>query len=171
MNTMTGNYPIEAAANSVLREAEKRGIALTHMKLQKLLYLAYGYYAGLTGEPLADEDFEAWQFGPVSPTVYQSFKDCGGHTIDPGRRMERFVLDDEGARFELPYLPEDDGKAARVVDYVFDTYGAKSAIYLSDLTHKEGSPWDQADSIRPRRRNIKIDNDAIREYFAKLVKH
>ncbi len=167
---MAGNYPIEAAANTVLQEAEKRGIALTHMKLQKLLYLAYGYYAGLTGEPLADEDFEAWQFGPVSPTVYQNFKDCGGRTIDSGRRMERIVWDDDAPRGEWPLLPADDVRAAQVVDYVFNTYGDKSAIYLSDLTHKEGSPWDQADSTNPRRRNMKIDNEAIKSYFKDLIK-
>ena len=165
---MSGNYPVEAVVNSILQEAENRGILLTHMKLQKLLYLAYGYYTGLVGEPLADEDFEAWQFGPVSSTVYQEFKDCGGRIIDAGRRMKRFSWDDDDDA-EPPMLPAADAKAARIMNFVFDTYGAKTAVYLSDLTHKEGSPWDQATSNGPLRRNTKIDNELIKVYFAKLA--
>jgi uncharacterized phage-associated protein len=65
---MFGNYPIEAIANSILDECEKRGIRLTPMKLQKLLYLAHGYYVAITGQPLIDEDFEAWKYGPVAPS-------------------------------------------------------------------------------------------------------
>jgi uncharacterized phage-associated protein len=51
---MFGNYPIEAIVNSILDECEKRGIRLTPMKLQKLLYPAHGYYVAITGQPLID---------------------------------------------------------------------------------------------------------------------
>ncbi len=40
------------------------------MKLHKLLYYAAGWHLGFTGEPLFDEDIEAWQYGPVVPSIY-----------------------------------------------------------------------------------------------------
>lgn len=57
----------------------------------------------------------------------------------------------------------------KVAKFVFDTYGGKTAIYLSDLTHKVGSPWHKTRSQNPTMRNADIPNEIIREYFMQLV--
>lgn len=166
---MAGNYPIEAVANSVLWGAEKRNVRLTPMKLQKLLYLCHGYYLAVTGQPLVDEDFEAWQYGPVSPSIYQEFKDCGSRSIDAGRRARNRGRAALGILDDISEIPDDDKQAARIVNFVLDTYGARTAIYLSDLTHKVGSPWEKVRQVDPPRRNAKITNDLIKLYFDQLV--
>jgi uncharacterized phage-associated protein len=167
---MSGNYPIEAVANSLLSECEDRGIQVTPMKLQKLLYLAHGYYLAVAGEPLTDEDFEAWQYGPVSPTIYHDLKDQGANFVPPGRRISYTYWNDKGGiDHSTPEVPKIDSKAWRIIDFVLDTYGAKSAVYLSDLTHKVGSPWERTKASGPIRRNMKIGNDLIGSYFRDLV--
>jgi uncharacterized phage-associated protein len=70
-----------AVANHFLDIAEKAGQRLTPMKLQKLVYFAHGWHLGLTGEPLLDEEIQAWSFGPVVRSVYNAFRDCGGDEI------------------------------------------------------------------------------------------
>src|SRR5687767_14250246 len=76
--------PISAftAANCFLDIALRENIPITHLKLQKLLYFAHGWYLALTGEPLFEDKVEAWQFGPVIPPVYHQFKKYGNQPID-----------------------------------------------------------------------------------------
>ena len=47
---------------------------ISNMKLNKLLYFIYGYYYKETGELLFDETFEAWEHGPIVPSVYNKYK-------------------------------------------------------------------------------------------------
>ena len=52
---------------------EKKG-KITNLKLQKVLYYMQMAYLQKEGEPLIDEDFEAWRHGPVIPILYDKFK-------------------------------------------------------------------------------------------------
>jgi uncharacterized phage-associated protein len=136
--------------------------------------MAHGYYLAATNEPLVDEDFKAWPYGPVSTTIYHEFKRFGSGRIRSGARADRVdvdFLDDEGDNIivDQPYLPAEDVLASDIVDYVLDTYGSRSAIYLSDLTHKIGSPWDTTRSAKPNQRDAAIENGLIQQYFQSLV--
>ena len=62
---MRARYTAQAIANFFLWQEQ-----ITQMKLHKLLYYAAGWHLGFTGEPLFDEDIEAWQYGPVVPSIY-----------------------------------------------------------------------------------------------------
>jgi uncharacterized phage-associated protein len=141
------------------------------MKLQKLMYLVHGYYLAVTGTPLIDEFFEAWQYGPVVPTTYYDFKQFGRDDIAKGFRATKTYLqpDTNTECREQPTIPEGDEAFDGILKFVFEKYGDKSAIYLSDLTHKVGSPWHQVKMTEPTMRNADIPNDLIREYFQKLV--
>lgn len=171
---MSAPYPIEALANTLLTRSEERGINVDPMKLQKLMYVAHGYYLAASGSPLIDEAFEAWQYGPVAPTIYHEFKHCGSHPIKRGARASRtiFELSDEDEldmSVDHPYLPDDDTLASQILDYVLDTYGAKSAVYLSDLTHKINSPWEKTKRVHSKMRNVPISNDLIAEHYKQLL--
>ena len=48
---------------------------MSHLKLQKLLYLIEGYHLAYFTESLIDDEFQAWTHGPVSRKVYDSLKD------------------------------------------------------------------------------------------------
>ena len=45
--------------------------SMTTMKLQKLTYYCQAWSLAWDGEPLFEEDFQAWANGPVSPELYQ----------------------------------------------------------------------------------------------------
>lgn len=44
---------------------------ISNLILNKLLYFAQGHCLAETGRPLFDDDFEAWEYGPVIPSFYQ----------------------------------------------------------------------------------------------------
>lgn len=167
---MTAPYPVEALANTILARAEARGISVDPLKLQKLMYLVHGYYVGKMGVPLIDEGFESWPYGPVVPTIYREFKRFGSRAIDSGERAEKLNFADfeDEIEIDIPYIPDDDRFTSQILDYVFNTYGTKSGIYLSDLTHKVGSPWDITRSLKSYQRNATIGTPLIQEYFQKL---
>ena len=60
---------------------EKSNWTLTNLKLRKLLYLADMNYVGQTGQRLINEDFEAWDYGPVLPSVYHACKSFGSKAV------------------------------------------------------------------------------------------
>jgi uncharacterized phage-associated protein len=156
--------PVSAAsaANAILRASEERGIAIDPMKLQKLMYLTNGYYAGITGKPWINEPFEAWDYGPVLPSVYRYFRTFGANPIKKGARVATRV--DGPSERKDPAL-------TKALEFVMDKYGSRSAIYLSELTHKIGSPWHKIKNTQDGKtfRNLDIPFDSILEYFKGLV--
>ena len=79
-------YSAFAVANYFLRLGRDSGEEITPLKIQKLVYIAHGYHLAFTasdnspnGLPLVDDEFaEAWQYGPVFPSLYHHFKRFGG---------------------------------------------------------------------------------------------
>ena len=59
--------------NFFLRKSWKEGSDITVMKLIKILWFAYGFWLALTKKRLFDEQFEAWRYGPVVPSIYHEF--------------------------------------------------------------------------------------------------
>ena len=58
------------------------GWGLGQLELQKILYLAQMIHLGRhEGVPLFDEDFEAWQYGPIIPELYHMVKHLGSGVI------------------------------------------------------------------------------------------
>lgn len=63
------------------RLGEKSNWSLTHLQMQKMLYIAHVYYLGVRNEPLVDGSFEAWDYGPVHPKLYHYLKRYGADVI------------------------------------------------------------------------------------------
>jgi uncharacterized phage-associated protein len=165
-------YDAKAIANFFLDLAEAESVRLSHMKLQKLVYYAHGWHLGLTGEPLLDEEVQAWSFGPVIRSLYSVFRQFGSDDITgraakyqrvPGRRLtfrkcQPSICDyeDESREFIEALLRR-----------VWDVYKNYSATQLSNMTHAPGTPWDQVN--RKYSGNIPkyatIPDDWIREHF------
>ncbi len=164
-------YTSAQATNTVLSCAEEKGIKLDPMKLQKLLYLTHGYYLGANGSPWVKEHFEAWDYGPVLPSIYHEFKEYGSSRIKEGERASEVVKIDGKFRMQVPNaIEEDDTATSEVLSYVIEAYGSKSGVYLSNLTHKVGSPWDNVRKESGGARGADIPDELIEEYFAKLVR-
>ncbi|MEK3992773.1 MULTISPECIES: Panacea domain-containing protein [Robertmurraya] len=122
-------------------------LAITPLKLQKLVYYAQGWYMAFKGEPLFHEDIKAWDHGPVVPELYFDYRHLGYLTI----HHKPFENKVNGKRiFTKPQLD--------ILDAVWEAYGEYDGKYLEELTHQE-DPWLYTD------KNDTIIKNKIRKYF------
>ncbi|MFT8522714.1 Panacea domain-containing protein [Gluconobacter oxydans] len=160
-------FPIKGVANAFLRRSFDDDISVSPMKLQKLIFLAHGYYLAATGKPLVEESFEAWPYGPVSEPLYQEFKSFGGEKI---KEFASELSFDNEKELEYATVPPPNEEAARkVISFVWKKYHSWSARALSDLSHKEGWAWERTREENPGSRSIEIPNDYIKSDFLPLV--
>lgn len=136
-------FEAKAVANLFLDLAAGDQMTLTPMKIQKLVYFAHGWHLALTGSDLLDEQVEAWDYGPVIPTLYRAFRQYGNQPI-ADKAAEWKPKQGGGARLVEPTIPDDtpDGAYARsVIGRVWAIYGPYTGIQLSNMTHEPGTPW------------------------------
>jgi uncharacterized phage-associated protein len=136
-------------ANYMLDVAQGRGISLTNLALQKLLFFAHAISLVERKTKLVSGYFEAWQYGPVHPTVYQAFKAAGPNMIN--FRAESF---DPVTRTHKPLERLSDSATRDICDRVIVQFGRLSAGRLVDITHAAGGPWDQVVSASKSGANI-----------------
>ena len=134
---MGNAYDPRAIANLMLDEAQGRGIKISNLALQKLLYFAHGIYLTKTKRPLVSGYFEAWQYGPVHPSVYRAFKESGSAAI----QMRASAQDPLTGKKRDILLPAEEDVKDLVAEVVW-RYGKLSPGRLVDLSHAKGSPWD-----------------------------
>lgn len=132
---------------------------ISSRKLQKLAYYAQGWHLAITGKPLFQEDFEAWQHGPVCPELFRRHRriySVDEHSFSEGyagvlTKAERFLVD----------------------EIIVQKYGAFSGDTLSEMTHTPGSPWDktrkEAGATPQDPCTAVIDKKLIKEYFENLL--
>ena len=114
--------------NAFIARAGRDGI--THMKLQKLAYLAYGWWLAFKEEPLTGEAPAIWPYGPLFESAYHVLKAFGG----------RPIAHPQAAPFKSPEIA--DGEDARAfIDWIWARYGHRDDHALSDVAHRPGSPW------------------------------
>lgn len=130
-------YDPRAVANLMLDEADRSGIKVTNLALQKLLYFAHAIFLIEAKRPLVSGYFEAWQYGPVHPAVYSAFKVAGSSPIG-FRATRQDALTGERMPLELP----EDLTLRRHLVRMMSYYGQLSPGRLVDISHAKGAPWD-----------------------------
>jgi uncharacterized phage-associated protein len=131
MNVVWTGLSSRTVANYFLDLAGRDGVPIDPLKLQKLIYLAHGWSLVLLRRPLIKESFEAWNYGPVVPSLYKAFQKFGASPITehaPEVSME--------SHYGL------DNQTKSLLDAVWETYKKLNAIQLSMLTHEPGYAWD-----------------------------
>lgn len=152
----------KSVANYFLELADAKGESISPMKLQKLVYYAHGWYAGYTQQPLIDEAVEAWQYGPVIPSLYHEFKRFGASNIK-GKAID-FDL-----RGPTEVATPPDQKIRTFLENVWKSYGGYTGVTLSEMTHAIGTPWDVTWSKCPGVRGQDIPFTQIVEWFGAAV--
>lgn len=137
--------PVLASAK---RLGERSGWSLSNLKMQKLLYLAHMFHLGRTGKPLVDGQFEAWDYGPVHPVLYQKVKIFGSSPV-------------ENIFHSVPDLG--DGEEAELLDKAVEQLSDAAIGRLVAATHWDKGAW--ATHYRPGGRHIVIPNEAIRQEY------
>ena len=157
-------YRANAIANYILDKADKSGPSITPMKITKLVYLAHGWFLGFHKQPLIIEDVQAWRFGPVIPPVYHAFKRFGADQIPSSGRAREFDLDNGDFS---KCSAEIESHAKNLIHKVVDVYGVLSAFQLSDITHREGTPWSGV--YIDGARDTVIPNLIIQNHYEKII--
>lgn len=157
---MSSFQPLEvkAFANLLLDWADEMSVAVSPMKLQKLIYYCHADFLITNGAPLVAQEFEAWEYGPVIPSLFQEFKNCGAESI----RQRAFRFNPLTASREIA-SPAELGPYLNSVRASFEIYGRLSAATLSRLSHSSDGPWSEALERFNRGRNMgkKISNNLI----------
>lgn len=66
-----------------------------------------------------------------------------------------------------PVIP-DPTEVKAILGRVWEVYKRFSAVHLSNMTHMEGTPWDQTWKKNDGKRSVSIDDSLIREHFREL---
>lgn len=125
------------------------GDSITHLKLQKLLYYAQAWSLVLLGEPMFEDEIQAWTHGPVVPNVYNIYSGNGYKEISKPDKCPNICP-----------------KYEEVLEEVMKTYGIFQAKYLETLTHSE-EPWQEARGDLPleARCDKPISLDTMKKYY------
>ena len=132
-------------ADYVLKKAAEKEIAVTNLKLQRILYYVQGHYLAKFGHPLFPDEIHAWKTGPVVPNVYFTFSKYGPDPL----RMRKEP--------DMRRCPSDE---LALIDSVISDKLNISASELSFMARRT-SPWSRAIS----RRVQLIELDKIKEFF------
>ena len=124
---------------------------LTNLKLQKMIYYAYGWHLALYEAPLFEEQFEAWDYGPVIPSLYQAFKKYKDRPVPVSQDFNSDVI----------------GSKTKFLDDIYIKYGHYSASKLCDLTHVTSTPWDIV--YNDSSNNYIINDQLLKTYFSELI--
>lgn len=140
-------------ANWFLARAAEDERELTHLKLQKLVYYAQAWVLTLTGDPIFQEDFQAWAHGPVLPSLWKKYQGAGFAPLPKANCSHKFTS-----------AVED------ILEDVYQHYGEFTAKRLEKMTHEE-APWKNARmGLEPyAQSNEKISKIAIKAYYGQFV--
>ena len=141
-----------AVAKYMLNKQRAAGDSVTPMQLIKLVYIAHGLMLGAYGRPLVDEPIEAWQYGPVVPSVYHETKSFRSSSV---------------TGISAPADCAFDQQEVKAMDTALRLFGSKDGVALSSLTHRRGTPWSLTWSARGK--NGSISNDLIENFYSNMI--
>lgn len=129
---------------------------ISHLKLQKLLYYCQAWHLTAFGQPLFEDEIQAWAHGPAIPSVFSRFR---GYQI-----YDIINTKDIKCTIELPEDTKD------IIDDVMDIYGKHTGRYLEALTHSE-APWiDAREGLEEwQAGNKEITHEAMISFYSKMV--
>lgn len=147
---MSTCFDARKAAQVAAVFCQKAGGSINVLKLVKLIYLADRESMSKSGAPITNDRFVAMKHGPVVSETYNYIKgeaeaeawsdlisDRANHMVGLTRELTKQDVG-ELSRFEL-----------KVLDAIWEQFGAKSQWELVDWTHEHCDEWDDpGDSSR-----------------------
>ena len=129
-------------ARYIVNYANDNNMIISNLKLQKILYFVQLEFLLNKNTPCFEDNIEAWDFGPVVPSVYHEFKKYGAFCIP----RVSFVYDTSQGWFNLKQvsfkisIPSDEKEIIEDVVRVCDKY---TPGQLVEITHNQ-LPWRNA---------------------------
>lgn len=161
---------INDIARYTLLSLQIKGISVSPLKLQKILYYIQSWHlVYFSGDPLFDDKAEAWANGPVYRKVYETYKGLP-------RNQELKSEYDEEAKYseELEKIKKSldlSDKELSFLNSIFIHYGTMSQERLVFLTHSE-KPWNIArEGLSPFEYSDNIiTHESMQDYYSSLNK-
>lgn len=142
-------------ASEIIRRQSERGQTVSNLQLQKLAYFCYAVGLGNNINLLDRANpFDAWDYGPVIPDLYYSFRDFGSNPIPHNIAQSYANLYDGSQQLDDP--------DNQIIDLVLDQIGNATANQLVQLSHEQGSPWDK---VYSRSKGSTILDTDVSQYF------
>lgn len=126
----------------------------TNLELQKILYIAHMLFYGHKKKPLIRGEFQAWDYGPVHPKLYDYLKSFGADSIPKSHFSDVEDLDQTLYKEEI-----------KILNIISRRFPHPSGPKLVRITHRANSAWDRKYEYGTR--NITIDNSDILEEYKK----
>ena len=160
-------YKAAHIANFILDSAREDGIRdISILKLLKLVYIFFGWTC--VAHPriyLFSDPIEAWNYGPVVPSLYYELRKFGKEHIEELATLYDPFGDKEPRKPGKDEIT--DHEILETLNTIWDSYKDASAQHLVALTHEKGSPWwNTYDGTR----NKEIPKELIRDYYMNLYK-
>lgn len=145
----------EVANYFLYLDSENDSSDISNLKMQKLVYYAYGFHYAIFRQKLFDEPINAWPHGPVCDSLYNAFQTFGSAPIPfDSEDFDASVFTQEQKDF---------------LHNIYDEYGQYSAWKLRDMTHEE-TPWVLGrNRWRMGGKKGAMLDDEILGYFRKIV--
>lgn len=135
--------------------------ALSHLKLQKLLYYCEAYHLAYFKRSVIDENFEAWVHGPVCRELYNTLKDLS-------IIHSEVTYDGDKEKVFNTITKSFTDEQVNLINDVLDSLCSWSGFELESATHKE-LPWLEArQGLGPAEKsNRNINKHTMQDFYSK----
>ena len=144
----------------IINYCNDKGIEISNLKLQKILYYVQAASLVEIGKKCFSDPIIAWQYGPVITTVYHRFNLYGGDSIPRQETFKKISFDKDKMTIELTDSEGLTPNFKSIIYKVIEAYkDVRNPFYLVRKTHNE-QPWIDTDI------NKEIDVQKIRTYYS-----
>ncbi len=158
-------YPIQDIARYIGLTSLLKGLTISPLKLQKLLYYVQAWYMVFYGRenvPFSDKP-QAWVNGPVYPVIFHVYKTKTANMCDHLKASDFY----EGAPEKgLEEICDNIHLDFELLESIILLYGSKTQNDLIFLTHSE-KPWvEMREGLRPFDRSEReLSLDTMYQYY------
>lgn len=124
----------ESVANYVIAYGMKIGHPVSNLQLQKILYYIQVHFLKKKGIPFFKDEIEAWQFGPVIPTVFYQYAAFGPAPITMFKTQKIDLEQEEKKDLEK----------------IVKEKAVLSLLEIVADTHQKGKAWDMYYKVNER---------------------
>lgn len=159
------SYPIQDIARYIGLTSIIKGLSISPLKLQKLLYYVQAWYMVFYGKentPFIDKP-QAWVNGPVYPEIYRIYKNKAVNMCD---HLGSSAFCEGSAEDALAALTKDMTLDFELLESIILLYGSKTQNDLIFMTHSE-LPWaEKREGLRPfDRSDRELSLDTMYKYY------
>lgn len=133
-------YNVLDVARYIINRENEKGHNISNLKLQKMLYFVQATFLVNENKSCFNEEIEAWDFGPVVPSVYHEFKRYGSRSIPYINKyidLTNGIWESKEKEFDMNIISKED---QYVIDKMVDECSEYTANQLVEITHSQ-SPW------------------------------